>query len=105
MPAGCAPRGSALERTLKRLVHQSGCARAEPLDRQLATPALVGHLREIVKLGAQPVEHGRIGVAQLEQRLGPAGNDALLTRVQIDASRGPDRVRTADFGKTLVDGA
>ena len=103
MLAGCASRGRAIECRLERLVHQGGRARAQSLDRQLATPVLVGHSREMVEIELQAVEHDRVGVAQLEQRLGPAGDDAFLAGVQIDAPRGPDRARSTDLGKALVD--
>ena len=94
MLAGCASRGRAIECRLERLVHQGGRARAQSLDRQLATPVLVGHSREMVEIGLQAVEHDRVGVAQLEQRLGPAGDDAFLAGVRsmrpvVQTERGP----------------
>ena len=49
------------------------------------------------------VEDRRIGVAQLEQRLGAARNDAVAARIERDAPRGPHRARPADFREALVD--
>src|SRR5262245_56546644 len=51
------PNSKNFECCLERLVHQGGRARAQSLDRQLATPVLVGHSREMVEIGLQAVEH------------------------------------------------
>src|SRR4029077_363975 len=49
------------------------------------------------------VEHSRIGIAQLDQRLGAARDDAVRAWIERDAPGGPYRARAADFREALVD--
>src|SRR5262249_42704270 len=84
-------------------VHQGGRAGADPLDRELAAAGLVGAAYLRMELGIEQLEHLRIGIAELEQRLGLAWNDALLARVERHSSGGPHGARTADLREALID--
>src|SRR5262245_66489465 len=79
---GCAVLRRAIKRRLERLVHHGGRAGAEPLNRELAAPALIDHPRQDVKLAVQSIEYRRVGGTKLKTRPRGPGDEALLPRSQ-----------------------
>ena len=96
--------GGMLQHVLESGIHRRRRRARQALQRDAAGPlACLRHQR--VQLLFQPVEHRRIGVAELEQHLGPAGDDAGRARFQRDPSRRPHRPRPGDVRKPPVDRA
>jgi hypothetical protein len=84
---------------------RSSAASKGPLKPEETNAVGIGALQEAVELPIQAVEHGRIAIAQLEQRLGLARDDALLAGIEFNAPCGPHRARSADFRKAGIDRA
>src|SRR5215203_1301411 len=101
--ARAARLGRRRDRGLEALVHERRRRLAHDLDRDRAAPVAVRVLDEALQLGLEAIEHGRVGVAELEQRLGPARDDARRAGIERDAAAGPDRARSGKPGEAPVD--
>src|SRR4051794_372878 len=101
--ARAARLGRRRDRRLEALVHERRRRLAHDLDPDRAAPVAVRLLDEALQLGLEALEHGRVRVADLEQRLGPARDDARRAGLERDTAAGPDRARSGKPGEAPVD--
>src|SRR6478735_6710049 len=92
-----------LQRVLKSCVHHLGNRSATFSDRHRAWPTRrFGHQR--LQFALQLRQERWIGVAELEEHLGPAWDDAWRAGIQRDPPGRPHRPRPRHLGKSLADG-
>ena len=104
----CGPAHGARRRRRAPPSASRPCAPAclrRPREFERAAAVAVGVGNELIERRLHALEHGGIGIAELEHRFGAAGDDARAAGIERDAPGGPHAARAGDLREALVDGA